>query len=86
MKGINIVSCLVRYGDVALPIGYETVKKDVIYSDIETRKQKRKSLVSKNDVFRSLIQQAVTNHVLFEALAMLQIRQNQCHIDNSAED
>ncbi len=27
MKGINIVSCLVRYGDIALPVGYETFKK-----------------------------------------------------------
>jgi hypothetical protein len=43
MKGINIVSCLVRYGDIALPVGYETVKKDVVYSDIATRKQKRTS-------------------------------------------
>jgi hypothetical protein len=66
MKGINIVSCLVRYGDIALPVGYETVKKDLVYSDIATRKQKRKSQVSKNDMFRSLIQQAVSNHVLFD--------------------
>lgn len=27
IKGINLLSCLVRYGDVALPIGYEVVKK-----------------------------------------------------------
>jgi hypothetical protein len=66
VKGINIVSCLVRYDDVALPIGYEIVKKDVVYSDIKTRKKKRKSLISKNDMFRSLIQQAVNNHVLFD--------------------
>ena len=66
VKGINVVSCLVRYDDVALPIGYETVKKDVVYSDIKTRKKKRKSLISKNDMFRSLIQQAVNNHVLFD--------------------
>jgi len=66
IKGINILSCMVRYGDVALPIGYETVKKDVVYSDIATRKQKRKSQISKNEMFRSLIQQAVKNHVLFD--------------------
>lgn len=66
VKGINILSCLVRYGDIALPIGYETVKKDVVYSDIKTRKLIRKSPISKNDMFRSLVQQAVTNHVLFD--------------------
>ena len=66
VKGINLLSCLVRYGDIALPIGYEVVKKDILYSDLETRRQKRKSRVGKNDLFRDLIQQAVNNHVLFE--------------------
>ena len=66
VKGINLLSCLVRYGDVALPIGYQVVKKELLYSDIETRKQKRKSLVTKNELFRSLVQQAVNNHVLFQ--------------------
>ncbi len=29
VKGINLLSCLVRYADVALPIGYEVVKKHI---------------------------------------------------------
>jgi len=66
VKGINLLSCLVRYGDIALPIGYEVVKKDILYSDIKTRKQKRKARISKDDMFRTLIQQAVSNHVLFD--------------------
>lgn len=66
VKGMNLVSCLVRYGDVALPIGYELVKKDILYSDMETRRQKRKASISKNEMFRGLIQQAVNNHVLFD--------------------
>jgi hypothetical protein len=66
VKGINLLSCLVRYGDIALPIGYDVVKKDILYSDIKTRKQKRKSAISKNEMFRTLIQQAANNHVLFD--------------------
>src|SRR6185312_6404921 len=66
VKGINLLSCLVRYGDVALPIGYEVVKKDILYSDIKTRRQKRKAQIGKNDMFRSLIQQAVNNQVMFD--------------------
>lgn len=65
VKGINLLSCLIRYGDIALPIGYEVVKKELMYSDIKTRKQKRKSIVTKNELFRSLVQQAANNHVLF---------------------
>lgn len=66
VKGINFLSCLVRYGDVALPIGYEIVKKDILFSDLETRREKRKASVSKNEMFRSVIGQAVKNHVLFD--------------------
>lgn len=66
VKGINILSCLVRYGDIALPIGYEVVKKDIEFSDIETKKRKRKSNVTKNELFRALIQRAVSNQVLFD--------------------
>ena len=66
IKGINLLSCVARYGDIALPIGYDIVKKDILYSDLKTRKQKRKSHITKNQMFRSLIQQAVNNHVVFD--------------------
>jgi hypothetical protein len=66
VKGLNLLSCLVRYGDIALPIGYEVIKKDILYSDLETKRQKRKARIGKNDLFRSIIQQAVSNHVLFD--------------------
>jgi len=41
-EGINLLSCLVRYGDVALPIGYEIVKKDVEFCDVETKRKKER--------------------------------------------
>ena len=66
IKGINILSCLVSYEDVVLPIGYEIIHKDVSFSDIESRKVKRKSSTSKNQHFRNLIQQAIDNKVLFD--------------------
>jgi len=66
IKGVNLLSCLVRYGDIALPISYETVCKDVLFCDIATRKIKRKSSVSKNQMFRSIIAQAVANEVKFD--------------------
>lgn len=61
-----MLSCLVRYGDIALPIGYEVVKKDAAYVDRKTGRKKRKALISKNEMFRSLVQQAVNNHIFFD--------------------
>lgn len=66
IKGVNLLSCLARYGDIALPIAYEPVRKDVLFCDIATRKVKRQSSISKNQMFRSMIAQAATNKVKFE--------------------
>jgi hypothetical protein len=66
VKGVNLLSCLARYGDVAFPIGYELVRKDILFCDVATRKVKRKSSISKNTMFRSVIEQSITNNVKFE--------------------
>lgn len=66
VKGINLLTCMVRYGDFSVPIGYEVIKKEIQYSDIKTRQVRRKSEVNKNQLFRQLVQQACFNHVLFE--------------------
>lgn len=66
VKGINILTCMVRYDDFCVPISYEIINKNIIYSDLETKKQRRKSSVTKNELFLGLINQAVKNKVLFE--------------------
>ncbi len=66
IKGVNILSCLVRYGDVALPIAYEPICKDVVFCDIATKKVNRQSSISKNKLFRSIIAQSVANRVKFD--------------------
>ena len=66
VKGVNLLSCIVQYGDISLPIGYEIVHKDIKFSDVETRKVKRKASTTKNEHFRNLLSQAYTNNVSFE--------------------
>ena len=66
VKGINLLSCLIRYDDIALPIAYEAVHKDVLFSDIATKKVRRQSSISKNEMFRSMIAQATGNGVKFD--------------------
>ena len=66
IKGVNLLSCLIRYGDIALPLACEVVCKDVIFCDIETKKIKRQASISKNVMFQSIIAQTVTNKVMFD--------------------
>lgn len=66
VKGVNLLSCLVRYDDIAFPIAYEPICKDVLFCDIATKKVRRKSSISKNQMFRSMISQAIKNGVKFD--------------------
>jgi len=66
VKGVNLLSCLVRYDDIALPIAYEPVHKDVLFCDVLTKKEKKQSSVSKNEIFRAILAQAIKNQVKFD--------------------
>lgn len=66
LKGVNILSCLVNYGEISFPVGYEVIKKEILYSEIKTRKLRRKSSKTKNELLRALVAQAVSNKVLFK--------------------
>jgi hypothetical protein len=66
VKGINLLSCLVRYGDWAVPVSYEVIHKDLYYCDIRTKKTVRRASITKNEHFRNLIQQTCTNQVKFQ--------------------
>ena len=66
IKGINLMSCLVRYDDTALPVAFEAIRKNIRYSDVKTKKEKRQASVNKNELFRSMVEQAVKNGVLFD--------------------
>lgn len=57
---------MVRYADFSVPVGYEVIKKEITYSDIKTRQMRRKSSVTKNQLFQSLIAQAIINQVMFD--------------------
>jgi len=55
VKGFNIVSFLVRYGDVVFSVGYELIRKDMSFCEIKTRKEKQKASISKMKFFELLL-------------------------------
>nr|WP_196215416.1 transposase [Piscirickettsia salmonis] len=65
VKGINILTAMVRYGDVSLPIAYEVIEKTIRYSDLQTKKERRKSSFTKNDLFLKLLNVAIRNDLKF---------------------
>jgi len=65
VKGINFISTLYQNKQISLPIGFELVAKTEEYVDKKTQKMKRRSPVTKNEMARRMILQAVKNQVLF---------------------
>jgi hypothetical protein len=68
MKGINLLNCVYHANGVSLPIAFELVKKPIQFSDIKTKKQKRKSEVTKNEMLREMLKTCQHNQVKWRYL------------------
>jgi DDE superfamily endonuclease len=66
VKGINQISCLYHRADSCLPVSYALVTKPVLVTDTKTGQLKRKSLVTKQELFRQMVTQAVVNKLVFK--------------------
>ena len=65
VKGINLLNCVYHAGTVSLPVAYELITKPVFYSDVKTRRVKRKSLVTKNDLMRDMLGVCKRNRIKY---------------------
>jgi hypothetical protein len=65
VKGINFLSALYHSQDISLPVGFRVVAKTDYYTDKKDGKTKRRSPVSKNEHYQSLLRQAKHNHIPF---------------------
>ncbi|MFZ2285302.1 MAG: transposase [Lutibacter sp.] len=57
VKGVNFLTALVEVGGMRLPCGVEFVKKDTWVVDAKTAKDKRKTSVTKNELFRKMLRE-----------------------------
>lgn len=65
VKGVNILNCVYVSERGTAPVGCAIVKKDLLFTDPETEKLKRKSDVTKNEQARELIGAAIQNQIKF---------------------
>ena len=65
VKGINCITARYQVDDISLPVNYHLVHKTEYYTDPKTDKLKRRSPVTKNEVYRQLVRQCVQNKLLF---------------------
>jgi hypothetical protein len=65
VRGINLLNALYDCNDTAIPVAFEWVKKPIQFSDIATRKLKRKSEKTKNEMMREMIETCIQNTLKF---------------------
>lgn len=65
IKGINFITAMYHAQEVSLPVGYQLVEKTEFYIDKKTGKEKRRSVLSKNERYQQLLKQAVKNQIPF---------------------
>ena len=53
VKGMNIMNCVYNVGEISLPIGFDLIKKPIKFCELKTKKQKRKSTITKNEMLRN---------------------------------
>lgn len=70
VKGINLLNALYHSQDVSIPVAFEIVKKPIQFCDVETRKVKRASEVTKNEQMRAMIHACVNNNLKFKYVLM----------------
>ena len=70
VKGVNILNALYYSGEVSIPVAFEVVRKPIQFCDIKTRKAKRASLVTKNELLRQMIGRCIENCIKFTYVLM----------------
>jgi len=66
VKGVNILNCLYYAQDISIPVAFEIIRKPILYSDIKTKKVKRKSEVTKNEIMRAMLLVCRQNQLLYK--------------------
>ena len=65
VKGLNLLNCIYQAGDVSVPVAYELVRKPIPFCDLQTRRVKRKSEVTKNQLLRQMLRTCQQNRLSY---------------------
>ncbi len=65
VKGVNILNCLYSTDETDIPVAFEIIRKNIWFSDLKTRKSKRKSEVTKNELMRDMLRVCRKNQIKY---------------------
>jgi hypothetical protein len=83
VQGFNLLNCLYHVNGISIPVAFELIKKPVLYCDLKTRKLKRASLYTKNELMRKMLLVCVQNKLKFRFVLFdtwFSSKENMCYI------
>jgi hypothetical protein len=83
VQGFNLLNCLYHVNGIDIPVAFELIKKPVQYCDIKTRRLKRASLCTKNELMRDMLLVCVQNKLKFRFVLFdtwFSSKENMCYI------
>ena len=83
VQGFNLLNCLYYVNGISIPVAFELIKKPVQYCDLKTRKLKRASLYTKNELMRNMLLVCVQNKLKFRFVLFdtwFSSKENMCYI------
>ena len=66
VKGINLLNFVYHVGYISLPVAYQLIEKLIQYTDLKTKKVKRKAEKTKNEYFREMLKISCNNQLQFK--------------------
>jgi hypothetical protein len=70
VRGINLLNAVYHSQGTTIPVAFELVKKPIQYCDIATKRHKRKSEKTKNELMREMIDVCLRNDLKFRFILM----------------
>jgi hypothetical protein len=83
VQGFNLLNCLYHVDDISIPVAFELIRKPLEYCDLKTRRRKRASLVTKNELMRSMLDVCMKNKLKFRFVLFdvwFSSKENMCHV------
>ncbi len=66
VKGINMLSALYYNAESSVPVSFYLVHKEETFIDTKTKKEKRRSSITKNEMLRWMLDEAKQNHLKYK--------------------
>lgn len=83
VQGFNLLNCLYHVNGVTIPVAFELIKKPFEYCDLKTRRLKRASLHTKNELMRNMLSVCLKNKLKFRFVLFdtwFSSKENMCYI------